>query len=193
MKNIAVIGVGNVLFKDEGIGVFVIKYLQENYNFEPQIDLIDAGTLGFRLMEYLEDYKHVILVDTISIKDSPGSVYRLTDNELAGIGSYHQTAHEVEVLQMLELTALKGKRAEVIIIGVIPENISITEIGLTKSLENKPFKTAVAQVLKELERLKIKYKKIRNIPLKEISLKHFGAYNGEIIKTRLSNENYKQS
>ncbi len=192
MKNIAVIGVGNVLFKDEGIGVFVVKYLQENYKFSPEIDLIDAGTLGFRLMEYLEDYKHVILVDTISIKDKAGSVFRLTDEQLAGIGSYHQTAHEVEVVQMLELTALKGDRAEVIIVGIIPEDISITEIGLTKTLEDIPFKTAVAQVLKELEQLGIKYEKVNNKTLKEISLKHFGAYNGELIKTRLTNEDYKQ-
>ena len=193
MKNIAVIGIGNVLFKDEGIGVFTVKYLEENYKFEPNVDLIDAGTLGFRLMEYLEDYKHVILVDTISIKDKPGSVYRLTDEELAGIGSYHQTAHEVEVLQMLELTALKGNRANVIIVGIVPENINNTEIGLTETLENIPFKTAISQILKELEKLGVKYQKTGNKSLREIGLKHFGAYNGKLIKTRLTNENYKQN
>ena len=193
MKNIAVIGIGNVLFKDEGIGVFAVKYLEENYKFEPNVDLIDAGTLGFRLMEYLEDYKHVILVDTISIKDKPGSVYRLTDEELAGIGSYHQTAHEVEVLQMLELTALKGNRANVIIVGIVPENINNTEIGLTETLENIPFKTAISQILKELEKLGVKYQKTGNKSLREIGLKHFGAYNGKLIKTRLTNENYKQN
>ncbi len=192
MKKIGVIGIGNVLFKDEGIGVFVIKYLKENYVFEPEIDLIDAGTLGFRLMEYFEDYDHIILVDTISIKDKPGTVFRLTDEQLAGIGSYHQTAHEVEVVQMLELTALKGNRAEIVIIGIIPELIHASEIGLTKTLEDIPFKTAVAQVLKELNSLNVNHTKINNFSLKDIALKHFGSYNGELIKTRLSNENYKQ-
>ena len=134
MKKIAVVGVGNILFKDEGIGVFIVKYLQENYKFVPNIDLIDAGTLGFRLMEYFEYYDNIILVDTISIKDKPGSVFRLTAEDLSGIGSYHQTAHEVEVIQMLELTSLKGKRADTVIIGIVPENICMSEIGLTSSL-----------------------------------------------------------
>jgi len=193
MKKIGVVGIGNVLFKDEGIGVFIVKYLEENYKFEPEIDLIDAGTLGFRLMEYFEDYDHIILVDTISIKDTPGSVYKLSADELIGIGSYHQTAHEVEVVQMLELTALKGKRAEVVIIGIIPENICASEIGLTKTLEDIPFKTAVAQVLKELEKLGINHKKINNLTLKDIVIKHFGSYNGELVNKRIGNDDYKQS
>ncbi|EDP73106.1 HyaD/HybD family hydrogenase maturation endopeptidase [Hydrogenivirga sp. 128-5-R1-1] len=193
MKKIAIIGVGNILFKDEGIGVFIVKYLQENYIFKPTIDLIDAGTLGFRLMEYLEDYDYIILVDTISIKDKPGSVFRLTAEDLAGIGSYHQTAHEVEVLQMLELTALKGKRAETIIIGIVPENICTSEIGLTKPLENEGFKTATYQVLKELEKLGIKYEKVNNLSLKDTVIKHFGSYNGELIKQRIGNEDYRDS
>lgn len=193
MKKIGIVGVGNILFKDEGIGVFIIKYLQENYEFTPNVDLIDAGTLGFRLMEYLEDYDYIILVDTISIKDKPGSVFRLTAEDLAGIGSYHQTAHEVEVLQMLELTALKGKRADTIIIGIVPENICISEIGLTLSLENEGFKTAVYQILKELEKLGIKYKKINNIPLPDIVIKYFGSYNGKLVKERIGDENYKHN
>ncbi|RMA97855.1 HyaD/HybD family hydrogenase maturation endopeptidase [Hydrogenothermus marinus] len=193
MKKIGIVGIGNILFKDEGIGVFVVKYLEENYQFNPNIDLIDAGTLGFRLMEYLEDYEHLILIDTISIKDKPGSVFRLTDEELVGIGSYHQTAHEVEVVQMLELTALKGNRAEVIIIGIIPENICSSEIGLTETLEDIPFKTAVAQVLKELEKLGITYKKVNNKTLKEVVIKNFGSYNGELINKRITNEDYRHS
>ncbi|HIE58931.1 MAG TPA: hydrogenase maturation protease [Persephonella sp.] len=193
MKKIGIVGVGNVLFKDEGIGVFIIKYLQENYEFTPDVDLIDAGTLGFRLMEYLEDYDYIILVDTISIKDKPGSVFRLTAEDLAGIGSYHQTAHEVEVLQMLELTALKGKRADTIIIGIVPENICMSEIGLTPSLENEGFKTAVYQILKELEKLGIRYKKINNIQLPEVVIKHFGSYNGKLVRERIGDENYKHN
>lgn len=192
MKKIGVVGVGNILFKDEGIGVFIVKYLQENYRFSPDVDLIDAGTLGFRLMEYLEEYDHIILVDTISIKDKPGSVFRLTAEDLVGIGSYHQTAHEVEVVQMLELTALKGKRAEVIIVGVIPENICASEIGLTKTLEEVGFKTATYQVLKELEKLGISYEKVNNYSLRDVVIKHFGSYNGELVRERIKDENYKQ-
>lgn len=189
MRKIGVVGVGNILFKDEGIGVFAVKYLQENYIFHPEIDLIDAGTLGFGLMRYLHEYDHIILIDTISVNDQPGSVYRLTPNELSGLASYHQTAHEVEVLQMIELTPLTGKMADTIVIGVVPENISISQIGLTKTLEEKPFKTVIYQILKELEKIGVKHKKINNYTLKDVVMKHFGSYNEQISGKRISDEN----
>ncbi|WP_457641739.1 HyaD/HybD family hydrogenase maturation endopeptidase [Persephonella sp.] len=187
MEKIGIVGVGNVLFKDEGIGVYVVKYLEANYKFEPEIDLIDAGTLGFGLMNYLHEYDHIILIDTISVKDKPGSVFRLTPDDLSGIGSYHQTAHEVEVLEMLELTPLTGKMADTVIIGIIPENISVSEIGLTKTLEDIPFKTAVAQVLKELERIGVKYEKVGSKSLPEVVIDFLGSYNGETKKSIWNN------
>jgi len=186
MKKIGVVGVGNILFKDEGIGVFVVKYLEENYSFKPEIDLIDAGTLGFGLMSYLHEYDHIILIDTISVKDKAGSVYRLTPEQLSGLASYHQTAHEVEVLQMIELTPLTGKMADVVVLGVVPEDINKSEIGLTETLEDIPFKTVVSQVLKELEKIGVSYKKEKNLSLKEVVIKNFGSYNGELSNKRIS-------
>ncbi|GAB6072924.1 HyaD/HybD family hydrogenase maturation endopeptidase [Venenivibrio stagnispumantis] len=178
MKKIGILGIGNILFKDEGVGVFAVKYLEGNYKFNPNIDLIDAGTAGFGLMEYFEDYDNIILIDTISINDEPGSIYRLTPQQLVGIGSYHQTAHEVEVLQMLELSALKGKMADVVIIGVVPEDISKSEIGLTQSLE-KNFNFLIETILNEIKKLNIKYKKVNKFSLEEIVLNFVGAYNGK--------------
>jgi len=189
MRKIGIVGVGNVLFKDEGIGVFVVKYLQENYRFEPDIDLIDAGTLGFGLMRYLHDYDHIVLIDTISVDDKAGSVYRLTPEQLSGLASYHQTAHEVEVLQMIELTPLTGKMADTVVIGVVPEKIDISEIGLTKTLEHTPFMTVVSQVLKELDRIGVKYKKTNNLSIEEVVMKHFGSYNGKLSEKRISDDN----
>ncbi|MDQ7056387.1 MAG: HyaD/HybD family hydrogenase maturation endopeptidase [Persephonella sp.] len=189
MKKIGIVGVGNILFKDEGIGVFAVKYLEENYSFEPQIDLIDAGTLGFGLMRFLHEYDHIILIDTISVRDKPGSVYRLTPEQLSGLGSYHQTAHEVEVLQMIELTPLTGKMADTVVIGVVPEEINSSEIGLTKTLEDIPFKTVIGQVLKELDRIGIKYRKEKDTPLKYVVMKHFGSYNGQLSGKRIGDEN----
>ncbi|SNZ07014.1 hydrogenase maturation protease [Persephonella hydrogeniphila] len=193
MRKIGIVGVGNILFKDEGIGVFTVKYLQENYIFEPDIDLIDAGTLGFGLMGYLHDYDHIILIDTISVNDKAGSVYRLTPEQLSGLASYHQTAHEVEVLQMIELTPLTGKMADTVIIGVVPERIDISEIGLTGTLEKTPFLTVISQILKELDRIGIKYKKINDLSVEEVVMKHFGSYNGKLSEKRIWNDNRQQN
>ncbi|MCX7760398.1 MAG: HyaD/HybD family hydrogenase maturation endopeptidase [Hydrogenothermaceae bacterium] len=173
---IVVLGVGNVLFKDEGFGVFVVKYLEKNYRFKPVINLVDGGTGGFKLIEYFQDYDYVILVDTISVKDKAGTVYRVEGEKLAGISSYHQTAHEVEILQIIDLAALSGKSAKTIVIGIVPEDINSSQIGLTEQLE-KSFPFAVNQVINELTNLGVNCEKINEIPLKEVVLDFIGSYN----------------
>ncbi|MDQ1339185.1 MAG: hydrogenase maturation protease, partial [Campylobacterota bacterium] len=77
MKKTAVIGVGNILFCDDGIGVYVVRYLRENYIFEPPIELVDGGTVGFGLFEYFREYDDVFLLDTLSLEDVAGSIYKI--------------------------------------------------------------------------------------------------------------------
>lgn len=132
---VAVIGVGNILFRDEGVGIYAAKYLEENYTFSSEeITIVDGGTLGFKLMSYYMDYDRVIILDTVSIHDTPGSVYNLPADELLGLGDYRQTAHEVEVVEMLEICSMQGCIAEVSLIGIIPEDITSVEIDLTPTL-----------------------------------------------------------
>ncbi len=63
--------------------------------------------------------------------------------------------------------------------------INKSEIGLTETLEDIPFKTVVSQVLKELEKIGVSYKKEKNLSLKEVVIKHFGSYNGELSNKRI--------
>ncbi|MFZ5375349.1 MAG: HyaD/HybD family hydrogenase maturation endopeptidase, partial [Campylobacterota bacterium] len=137
MKSVVVVGIGNILFKDEGVGVYAGRYLDENYRFEPSIDIIDGGTLGFKLMTYYQSYDKVLILDTVSIDDAPGSVYHLPAEALMGLGSYRQTAHEVEVVEMLEICSLLDKMADVSVVGIIPEDIESVEIDLTPTLHGR--------------------------------------------------------
>ena len=131
---IAVMGVGNILFTDEGIGIYVTEFLKQNYQFSPVIDLIDGGTLGMNLIHYYQSYDHLLLLDTISVGDAkiPGEVYSLSSDVLQGMGQYRQTAHEVEVLQTLELGVLVGDIAEVQIIAMVPQDIETVAFELTR-------------------------------------------------------------
>ncbi len=178
MKNI-VIGVGNLLFKDEGVGILAAKYLEENYEFEGDIEIIDGGTLGFKLMTYFQEYDNVIILDTVSIEDKAGEIFRLPSDVLLGLGQYRKTAHEVEIVEMLEICSVLDKHAEVTIIGIIPEDIVSVQIGLTKTIEDK-FIGLINQAIIDVENLGIKVsKKAEQKSIAQICKGLLGSYNDE--------------
>lgn len=185
MKNI-VIGVGNLLFKDEGIGIYAAKYVEENYDFEPSIEIIDGGTLGFKLMSYFQEYDNVIILDTVSIEDTPGEIYRLPSDVLLGLGNYRKTAHEVEIIEMLEICSVLDKHATVTIIGIIPEDIEKVEIGLTQKIEER-FNEYIAHIIKEIESIGSKATLKNSKSVKQIAQELIGSYNGEHL-SRIPNE-----
>lgn len=177
MKNI-IIGVGNLLFKDEGVGLYAAKYLQENFEFDEDLEIMEGGTLGFKLMTYFQEYDNVIILDTVSIEDKAGEMYRLPSEVLLGLGQYRKTAHEVEIVEMLEICSVLDKHAEVTILGIIPEDIVSVEIGLTKTIEDK-FEDFIAQALKECESIGMKAKRVNNKTIKDVAFELIGSYNGE--------------
>ena len=185
MKNI-VVGVGNVLFKDEGVGIYASKFLQQNYKFDDSLEIIDGGTVGFKLMTYFQEYDNVIILDTVSVEDEPGSIYRLPSEVLLGMGQYRKTAHEVEIVEMLEICSVLDKHATVTILGIIPEDIESVEIGLTSTLEEK-FDGFISQAIQEIENIGVKVEKVDNKDLKTIAQELIGSYNGEHL-TRIPNE-----
>jgi len=161
-KKIAVIGAGTVIFNDEGVGVFAQRYLETNYKFDGDITFVDGGVLGFKLMTYYQEYDKVIILDTITMdNDVAGSIYNLPADELLGLGSYKQTAHEVEIVEMLEICSLLEQMADINIIGIIPDDIESVKVGLSDALKNK-FDYFVAEALNELTKLGIKYTKNKN-------------------------------
>lgn len=151
---IAIVGAGTIIFQDEGVGVYASKYLEENYTFDADVTLVDGGVLGFQLMTYYQDYDKVIILDTITMDDQSGSIYNLPATELLGLGSYKQTAHEVEIIEMLEICSLLENMAEVNIIGIIPEDIQSVNVGLTKKLQDL-FEGFIQTTLDELSRANV--------------------------------------
>ncbi|WP_456402464.1 HyaD/HybD family hydrogenase maturation endopeptidase [Hydrogenimonas sp.] len=164
---IVVIGVGNILFRDEGVGIYAARYLEENYEFSPPIEIVDGGTLGFKLMGYYQSYERVLIVDTVSIEDEPGAVYNLPSDVLMGLGSYRNTAHEVEVVEMLEICSMLDQMAEVSVIGIVPEDIESVEISLTPRLRAR-FENLVGEILRELEKNGVTTKAKAEVPLDRI-------------------------
>lgn len=153
---IAIVGAGTIIFQDEGVGVYAAKYLEANYDFEGDVTIVDGGVLGFKLMTYYQDYDKVLILDTITIDDEVGSIYNLPAEELLGLGSYKQTAHEVEIVEMLEICSLLDKMADVNIIGIVPEDIQSVNVGLTDKLKSR-FDAFIDTTMHELNKSGIHY------------------------------------
>jgi hydrogenase maturation protease len=137
-------------------------------------------------MAYFQEYDNVIILDTVSIEDKAGEIFRLPSDVLLGLGQYRKTAHEVEIVEMLEICSVLDKHAEVTILGIIPEDIVSVEIGLTKTIEDR-FEEFTLQAIKEIESIGIKAKKKDNKTVKQIAQELIGSYNGEHL-TRVPNE-----
>lgn len=164
---VAVIGVGNILLKDEGFGVFVAKYLQENYQFCESLTIIDGGTGGYSLLKYLQDYEQIIIIDVIHTDGKPGSVYKIEEKDFSIISSFHKTVHEVDIAQVVEFAKLVGKSGKVKVIAVVPKDINTLDIGLTEEIK-KNFKYIIKHILKEIRQLGICFKKKHHKPLDKI-------------------------
>lgn len=186
MKKNIVVGVGNMLFKDEGVGIYASEYLKQNYEFDGDLEIIDGGTLGFKLMTYFQEYENVIILDTVSIEENAGEIYRLPSDVLLGMGNYRKTAHEVEIVEMLEIVSVLDSHAKVTILGIIPEDIISVGIGLTETIENR-FEEFILNAVKEIESLGVKTKKVNNIAIPDIVKSMIGSYNGEHL-SRIPNE-----
>jgi len=151
MNKIALIGSGNAFFKDEGIGLYAAKFLKENYDFGPEVEIIDGGTLGFKLMPLLQEFEKVIIVNTSSDDAmAPGTIsVRGCDEFLEG-SHIKKTANEVEIAEMLQICSLTEAMAETVIVSIIPEDIISVEVGLTGRLKSA-WPTYIDTVLAQLE------------------------------------------
>ncbi len=155
-KKTALIGSGNAFFKDEGIGLYAAKFLKENYTFEPELDIVDGGTLGFMLMTLLQEYDEVIIVNTASEEDAAVGTVSIKDcNEFLDGSLVKKTANEVEIAEMLQICSLSDAMAETTLISIVPEDIISVEVGLSDSLK-AVWSTFIELILQELARVGVK-------------------------------------
>lgn len=130
-----VVGMGNILYRDEGVGVFAARCLEMCYRFTPEIDVVDGATLGFGLMELFEPGAKIIVLDAILTEAPAGTVYRLSREQLLELGpSVQPTAHEVEPLELLKLSAVLGEPPDMVLMGIVPADAQTMQLGLTPQL-----------------------------------------------------------
>ncbi len=134
---VLVLGVGNILFTDEGLGVRVIEKLLEDYDFPDNVTVMDGGTLGSKLMGPILDADRLIVVDAVFGGDAPGSVYRLTGDDLRKSLAFKNSMHQTDLVDTLIHCGIVGNRPETCIIGVEPQDLNTMAVELSPLIQQK--------------------------------------------------------
>lgn len=137
MPRILVMGVGNILFTDEGLGVRVIEALEEKYTFSENVELFDGGTLGMRLMDPIMNSDYLIVVDAVLGDGEPGDVYRLTDDDLRKSLAFKNSMHQTDLVDTLIYCDIAGNRPEAVVVGVEPYDFQTMAVELSGTIQEK--------------------------------------------------------
>jgi hydrogenase maturation protease len=122
-KPVLILGIGNILLKDEGIGVRVAEKM-EQMSLPPDVEVMDGGTGGLDLLYCVERRKKVIVVDAVKAGAPPGTLFRFSDKDLAGKKGVMRSAHGIDISDVLAAARFIGTQPdEVIFLGVEPESL----------------------------------------------------------------------
>jgi hydrogenase maturation protease len=174
---ILILGIGNILFGDEGIGVHLANYIDEKYDFigPHEIDIIDGGTLAQRLIPIIVEYDRVFVFDCVDVDEAKiGDVYFFDFRAVPECVSWQGSAHEVEMLQTLQMIDMMGDLPETKIIGVVPYVIGEdTTFGITPEVQEAA-KLMEKILITELNKLGIEAKiKNPDVKLTEVAKESF--------------------
>jgi hydrogenase maturation protease len=145
-----VLGIGNVLWADEGFGVRAVEALHATYAFPSAVVLKDGGTLGLNLYDAVATSRRVLVFDAIDVRREPGTLIVLRDAEVPAWGRTKLSPHQNGFNDVLALAQLNGCAPETIVaVGVQPQELSDFGGSLTETVR-KRLPDAVALAAREL-------------------------------------------
>lgn len=169
---VLILGIGNVMFSDEGVGVHLCRLVEKKYAFsssEHTLTFIDGGTLAERLIPIIVEYDYLIVLDCVDANDGEiGDVYFFDFENVPNSITWQGSVHEVEMLQTLSMMDLVGDRPPTKIVGIIPEVIEDTTLQLTDAVV-KGSSVMESVLLKHLVELGFLYQQISDIDIQSVA------------------------
>src|SRR3972149_5677945 len=121
-----VIGLGNPLMGDDGVGLAALALLTDGWDVPPGVELVDGGTWGMNLLPTIEDAGRVLLIDAIHRQAAPGTLHRLSPEELPRYLATKISPHQVDLHDVLAVAELRGTLpAETVAVGLEPERVEV--------------------------------------------------------------------
>ena len=148
IKDTVIIGIGNILLQDDGVGVHVIKQL-ENEMLPSTIELVDGGTSTLDMLGFFLDFKKVIVVDCLRAGLKPGTIYKIKPEDIMNYKKENLSIHDVQILDVVKMANMMNKYPEVIIFGIEPEKIDL-DLEMTQTMISK-IPEIVLNIKKELK------------------------------------------
>lgn len=150
-RRVVVIGLGNPLMGDDGLGLAVLDTLRTGYAFPPDVELVDGGTWGMNLLPVIEDADELILIDAIDVGETPGTFVRLEHHRLPRYLATKISPHQVDLRDVLALAELRGTLpADTVALGLQPQSVELCN-SLSDVLRSR-IPTLTAAVAQELSR-----------------------------------------
>jgi hydrogenase maturation protease len=151
-----IIGTGNILLSDEGIGIHIVRELQRQQTsgkkeFFHNAEFIDIGTSSFDIISHInESIEKVVVIDCIKADGYlPGTIFRLTPDDLKKRQKEKYSLHQTELVDTLKMMSIIEKLPEILILGVVPEDINKFSIKLSDNIAEK-FPDIINKIKKEI-------------------------------------------
>jgi hydrogenase maturation protease len=146
---VLVLGIGNLVMSDDGIGVRVVQQLAERYRFPAGVTVLDGGTLGLDLLPQLEGVARLLVVDAVETGRTPGTLVRLAGEDVPIVLETKVSPHQMGLKDLLAVAMLQGfAPQEMVLWGVQPERIEMSlELSAVVAAQLDPL---VEKVLAEL-------------------------------------------
>ena len=124
-RDIVVLGIGNVLWADEGFGVRCVEALQQRYDLAPHARLVDGGTQGLALLQYVQEADALLILDAIDYGLEPGTLQVVEGSEVpCFLGAKKMSLHQTGFQEVLMVAQLTGRYpARIVLIGCQPEEL----------------------------------------------------------------------
>ncbi len=154
-EKIMVLGVGNILYSDDGFGIRVVEKLESEQIFPDNVTVVDGGVLGVNLLGVISGADRLIVVDTILNHGKPGDIHRLEGDAIPNRILGKNSMHQVDLLEALSLCRLMGSVPQTVIIGVEPQDIETLNPELTPAIARQ-VDIVAKMVIQELDKLALK-------------------------------------
>jgi hydrogenase maturation protease len=135
-SRILVLGIGNLLNTDEGVGVHAVRQIKEQVGEVDGVAIEDGGTLGLNLLPLVEDATHLLILDAVNAGQPPGTVVELRKEEIPLYGGFRLSQHQLTFQEVLGLALIRGRLPEYLhLIGVQPNSLEIG-VGLSDKVRD---------------------------------------------------------